>query len=226
MKVILINGSPRREKSISLMISKAFLEGMGVEYKQINLYDKKIEPCLADFSCWFKTPHKCVRQDDVEEIYQEIRMSDLTIWSMPLYVFNFPSEVKKLYDRIIQYLEPAITFDEKGRTTHPGIGEIGKQHLLVMTAAFPDVEGNFDGVKFQFQRMFGEASQMITCPESSLFVYKKSERISKLTATYLEEVKKAGSAYMQKGYIPQENMQYLNSRMMPREEYIEFTNSR
>lgn len=50
MKILLINGSPKGDRSNTLKLSKAFLEGIleidkDAEIRQMNLSEKKIAPC-------------------------------------------------------------------------------------------------------------------------------------------------------------------------------------
>ena len=50
MKILLINGSPKGDRSNTLKLSKAFLEGIleidkDAEIRQLNLSEKKIAPC-------------------------------------------------------------------------------------------------------------------------------------------------------------------------------------
>lgn len=237
MKILVMNGSARRGKSITLKITHAFLEGFceadqnaaGGEtatVEEINLYDKKISPCMADFSCWFKTPGECVIDDDVREIYERIEKADLVIWSMPLYVFGIPSVVAALLDRSMINLKPAIDIDERGWSTHPGFAGHPEKHMVIMSGAFPDTEGNFDGAVFQMRRNFGWNIPVITCPESTLLLYKKSEEILKLAAAYLETARQAGRQMRNSGKIEDETIRELNSCMMDRDAYIAFTNGR
>ena len=229
MKILVVNGSARRDKSITMKIADAFLEGFtddAVSIEKIHLYDKKINPCMADFACWFKTPGECVIQDDVKEIYQSIERADLVIWSMPLYVFGIPSVVSALLDRSMIHMKPAIILDEKGRTTHPGVCEHSEKHVVIMSAALPDVAGNFDGAIFQLRRNLGENIPVITCPESTLLLYKKSEKIRQMAADYLEMAREAGRQMRAKGHIAPDILERLNSCMMDREAYIDFTNGR
>ena len=54
MNILLINGSPKGDRSNTLKLSKAFLEGVleihkDAEIRQLNLSEKKIAPCRG---CW------------------------------------------------------------------------------------------------------------------------------------------------------------------------------
>ena len=75
MKVLVLNGSPKAERSNTLNITKAFLKGFpaDTEVEQVNLYKKDIKPCLGCFSCWSRTPGQCVIKDDMQDIYEKIK---------------------------------------------------------------------------------------------------------------------------------------------------------
>ena len=49
MKVLVINGSPKLEKSNSLRLTNAFVKGLQseteVEFEQLDIYKLNIEPC-------------------------------------------------------------------------------------------------------------------------------------------------------------------------------------
>ena len=49
MKVLVLNGSPKAERSNTLNITKAFLKGFpaDTEVEQVNLYEKDIKPAWA-----------------------------------------------------------------------------------------------------------------------------------------------------------------------------------
>ena len=72
MKILVINGSPRGEKSVTLKITRAFLEGMGESAEIIDTMRVNVKPCLGCFSCWWKTPGKCAQQDDMADILQDL----------------------------------------------------------------------------------------------------------------------------------------------------------
>ena len=55
MKVLVLNGSPKRDASDTMHITRAFLEGMGegaqIEAEIIHVIDRHIEFCRGCFAC-------------------------------------------------------------------------------------------------------------------------------------------------------------------------------
>ena len=104
MKILVLNGSPKREQSDTMHITRAFLEGMKEAARQdihiIHVIDKHIEYCTGCFSC-MRNGGTCVHDDDMRAILDEILSSDLLIWSFPLYCYGMPSHLKALLDRTI-----------------------------------------------------------------------------------------------------------------------------
>ena len=65
MKILVINGSPKGERSDTMKVTRAFLEGMGETYDYIDTMRVNVKPCLGCYACWFQTPGKCVQNDDM-----------------------------------------------------------------------------------------------------------------------------------------------------------------
>ena len=77
-KIVILNSSPKAEKGNTHVIVESFMDGArsaGAEAENIFLAKYKIQPCIACMSCWFKTPGKCVLQDDADMILE--KMSEL-----------------------------------------------------------------------------------------------------------------------------------------------------
>ena len=85
MKVLTINSSPRGGgRSKTELMLNYLVEGMqdaGAEVNGVNLREKKIKNCIGCFTCWSKTPGKCVHNDDMtNEIFPKLLNSDLIVY--------------------------------------------------------------------------------------------------------------------------------------------------
>ena len=101
MKILILNGSPKREKSDTMHITRAFLEGMQEAAHQeihvIDVIDRHIEYCTGCFACKMNGG-TCVHDDDMRAILDEILESDLLLFSFPLYCYGMPAPLKALLD--------------------------------------------------------------------------------------------------------------------------------
>ncbi len=221
MNILVINASANREKSTTMILTRAFLEGLGETAEVVNTIDLKMEPCKACYACWFATKGQCVQKDDAYEVMEKIRKADLVIWSIPLYAYGVPSHCKTLMDRTVCFNEPEMYIDEKGIAHHYGYEEGTKKTVLISTAGLPSYIGNFDGLIFQLRHMYGEKTPAICCAEGSLYM---NERTADIVAPYIENVKRAGEEYKNTGAISGGLQAYLDTLLVPAEEYVKVVN--
>ncbi|MBQ1572829.1 MAG: flavodoxin family protein, partial [Clostridiales bacterium] len=108
MKVLILNGSPKIERSNTLHVTDAFVSGFpeGTEVKRIDIYAKDIKPCRGCFACWASADGTCAIKDDMAEIIAAIKESDVIIESFPLYFYGMPSQLKAVTDRCLALAEP------------------------------------------------------------------------------------------------------------------------
>lgn len=101
MKVVAVNGSPRRGGNTEILIKKVFevLEKEGIETELILLAEKRVLPCDACRFCR-KNPGKCHIEDDLSEIMQKMLEADGIILGSPVYVGSATSQMKALLDRV------------------------------------------------------------------------------------------------------------------------------
>lgn len=66
--------------------------------------------CSGCWSCWWKTPGKCIFKDDADEIFKSVINSDFIIFASPLIAGFISSSLKKITDRLIVLLHPYIKF--------------------------------------------------------------------------------------------------------------------
>lgn len=105
MKIIAINGSPRKNKNTVTLLNKA-LEGaksQGSEIELINLYDLKYRGCISCFACKRKDGEhgKCAMKDDLTPVLEKLKTADAIIFGSPIYNMNITSGISALLERFI-----------------------------------------------------------------------------------------------------------------------------
>ncbi|MBR7000636.1 MAG: flavodoxin family protein [Lachnospiraceae bacterium] len=85
LKVLLLNGSPRKDGNIALALGEMekVFAGLGVEYETIQLGREDIRGCIACESC--RHTHRCVFNDIVNEIAVKFEAADGLVIGSPVY---------------------------------------------------------------------------------------------------------------------------------------------
>jgi putative NADPH-quinone reductase/putative sterol carrier protein len=224
--VLVINGSPKGEKSNTLQLANAFIEGLNSAgnhlIETITVSQKNIEPCRGCFCCWEKTPGKCVIADDMGGILEKYINADVIVWSFPLYYYGVPSKTKALIDRLLPGNLPDIIAHADGSAGHPQRYDLQNQrHVLVSTCGLFTIRHNYDALIKQFEIMFGHRFAAILCPEGELF---RVPQLEERTSEYLRYVTRAGEEYIKQGVFSGETQEKLNEPLYPPEAFMEMAN--
>ena len=85
LKVLLLNGSPRKDGNIALALGEMekVFAGLGVEYETIQLGREDIRGCIACESC--RRTGRCVFNDIVNEIAVKFEAADGLVIGSPVY---------------------------------------------------------------------------------------------------------------------------------------------
>lgn len=226
MKVLVINGSPKGNRSNTYKLAKAFLAGMeerakagedAFEVEEIQVDRQDIHPCRGCFSCWSKTPGVCCIRDDMRDVIRKLLWADVTIWSFPLYYFTVPGGLKNLIDRQLPMVQPFMVENEAqtGNGSHPPRYDMsGKKTVVISTCGFYTAQGNYDGVCSLFDHVCGKENYTtVFCGQGELF---RVPDLSQRTDEYLGYVQKAGKEYAAGGILP-ETREKLDQLLYPRE---------
>ncbi len=224
MKILVFNGSPKREKSDVMHITRAFLEGMKEageqEIELINAVDKHIEYCTGCFAC-MRNGGNCIHDDDMRPILEKMLESDLLLFSFPLYCYGMPAPLKAIIDRVLPLSSMAMT---KVGDRYEHVGQADFEHLrylMICGCGFPNSKHNFEPAVAQFKLLFPGNHTIITVPESPMFSAKEAAPV---TAPRLALVRKAGKQYAETGEIDEELLAEITSPMIPEETYAAIVN--
>ena len=102
MKVVAINGSPRKGGNTEIMLNAVLepLNQAAVETKIIQVGGKNIHGCRGCWACQKLLNRKCAFNDDiVNDILEDLFSADAIIWGTPSYYSNMTPELKALIDR-------------------------------------------------------------------------------------------------------------------------------
>jgi multimeric flavodoxin WrbA len=102
MKVIAINGSPRKNGNTygSLKIVCDTLEKEGIETEILQLGGKRYSGCISCGRCRVNQNKRCAIEDDgMNAILEKIYAADGILIGSPVYFSNVTTEVKALIDR-------------------------------------------------------------------------------------------------------------------------------
>lgn len=111
MKVMAINGSPRKKWNTAIMLERA-LEGAaskGAVTDLVHLYDLDFKGCTSCFLCKMlegKSLGKCGYKDDLTPILRRVDEVDVLILGTPIYFGLETGELRSFMERLLfQYLQ-------------------------------------------------------------------------------------------------------------------------
>ena len=184
MKVLVFNASPRKARGTTDVLLEAFIDGAkagNAEVEKHHIVDLDINGCLSCFSCWWKTPGKCVHRDDMDWILPKIAEADILVFGSPIYGRNVTHYMQRLVERTFSFTLPEMNTKE-GETSHPTRLRRFPQIVLAATCGFPDL-ANFDIV-----RALNPTALHILLPASQIMFYNETKEY---ISDFLEAIRHA-----------------------------------
>lgn len=231
MKIIAFNGSPRGEKGNTHRMVAEFLKGAqdaGAETENIFLVQKKIHYCAGCFSCWTKTPGKCVIKDDMEDLLQKYMKSDIVVFASPIYVGSVTGIMKNFIDRSIPLYDPRLEKNKNGICTHVKRYKTYPKMALISNCGFPE-QAHFN----YFRSIFGYFEFMATKNDIIIAeIYRGEGELLKVEDASLKPVldnyskllRKAGAEIVKNQKLSDATKLELEKPLIPYDTYIETAN--
>ena len=136
--ITIFRGSPRKHGNTNALtdVVAERLRDMGARLREHDLYDMRIEPCIACRECqkdWSTVC--CARDDDMEQIFESVQESSLLILATPIYSWYCTPPMKAMLDRLV-YAMNMYYGDRRG----PSLWQ-GKRVALIVTSGYPEEKG-------------------------------------------------------------------------------------
>ena len=151
MKIIAINGSPRKDWNTATLLNKA-LEGaasQGAETELIHLYDLNYKGCISCFSCKLrdgKSYGKCAVHDALTPILGRIEEADALILGSPIYLGAVTGEMRSFLERLVF---PYLVYDAQRSSLFKKKIPVG----FIYTMGVPEIFIKEMGYEQQFKMM-------------------------------------------------------------------------
>jgi len=143
MKIIAINGSPRKKWNTATLLEKA-LEGAtseGAETEIIHLYDLNFKGCISCFACKLKDGKsygKCAMHDDLTPVLEGLKDADAVILGSPIYLGNSTGEMRSFMER---YVFPYLVYSDSLPSLYPKNIPVGFIYTMGIKEEYFDMFG-------------------------------------------------------------------------------------
>jgi FMN-dependent NADH-azoreductase len=220
MKFIVFNGSPAGADSNTNVIAEAFLSGAkraDADVENIFLINKNIGHCKGCFACWFKTPGKCVMQDDMAELLDKYNAADVVCFASPVYTWNMTAALKNFVDRLISLKSPLIS-NSDGNFDLADSKPKTQRFMVISNCGFPG-DNNFEVMKGVFASCAPVLEIYRNCGK---LLKSKDGKIKAIVNEYLQVVDQAGYEMATRNYVSKEIKLKLEMPLMPIPDYVKY----
>ncbi|KKH95081.1 flavodoxin [Methanosarcina sp. 1.H.T.1A.1] len=165
MKVIAINGSPRKKWNTATLLEKA-LEGAaseGVETEIVHLYDLNFKGCTSCFACKLKDGKsygKCAMQDELTPVLERLKEADAVILGSPIYLGNSTGEMRSFMER---YVFPYLVYSNDIPSLYPKNIPVGFIYTMGVKEEYMDMFGlrkTIELNEYIAKRIFGDSESL------------------------------------------------------------------
>jgi len=201
--VLALNASPRKQHGTTDIIIDYFLEGArqaGATTKKHYVTDLDIKGCTGCFTCWTKTPGRCIHRDDMDWLIPETKEAEIIIFGTPIYNGNITHYMQRMTERFLPTLLPWM--EESGDTTHHPLRYEKKpqKRVLVAVAGFPDHQA------FNIVKAISPDSLHILLPSSQILQDMEGKKLMK---GFTDAVTESAKQLIRRGEVDQETKNKL-----------------
>ena len=229
MRVLILNGSPRIERSSTDLILGPFIEGMKEAGASIEkIYTKKldIKPCRGCFTCWTKTPGVCVQKDDMAMMLPKVASADILVYATPLYVDGMTSTLKAFIDRTIPLLKGVFEIRDD-HCRHPLRDHVVKngKAVLVSVSGFTEMD-NFDSLIHHVRAICRNEKREFVGAIIRPYAWAFQDVFPSGDVEHIyDALKEAGKQLITTGKFEEKTLEIISQELVPRDAIIQGINA-
>jgi multimeric flavodoxin WrbA len=226
MRIFVVNSSPRGggQSKTELMLNH-LVEGMqeaAADVEVVNLREKNIKNCIGCFTCWTKTPGKCLHKDDMtKELFPKWLESDIVVYATPLYYHFINSTMSTFLERTLPAIQPFFKRGE-GKTYHPLRHKV-PSIVLLSVCGFPE-ESEFDALSEFIKHTRHKDVKVVAEIYRSAAETMTSGFLQDKTNDILEATKSAGNELVRSGTVSPETMARIRQPLIDSQTFADMGN--
>lgn len=227
MKVVAINGSPRKDTGNTAILLDAFFRGVEDAGSSVELFyarELDIKPCTGEMHCWYVNPGQCYIKDDMQTVYPVLWRADIVVLGSPVYI-PLPGEMQNIINRLCPLVEPHLS-TVKGRTRARFRKFVKiRKFVLVSTGGWWE-KGNF-GTVVRIVRELAEDAGVeyagaLLRPHA--FLMKQEGELTPHGIEVLEAARKAGYELVKRGKMDKKTLSAVSRPLISRKAFINMYN--
>lgn len=116
MKLLIINGSPRRENTWKIIERvKNTLKDLdeNIAFNEIDLINEEIPPCIGCYNCFTNGENTCPHSKIIQPIVKQMIECDGLIITSPVYAMNVTGLTKNFIDHLAYFYHRPYFFEDK-----------------------------------------------------------------------------------------------------------------
>ncbi|MFX1561529.1 MAG: flavodoxin family protein [Promethearchaeota archaeon] len=225
MKVLILNGSPHKDRGATGSLLKHFVEGMEDAKAEVEIiYSKGLDlgDCRGCFNCWSSAPGKCIQDDEMTEILSKMADADLIVLATPVYIDGMTGSLKSLLDRSIPLLHGAFELrDDHCRHALRDHVKAGKLALFSV-CGFTEMD-NFDPLIAHVEAISKNMNREFVGSLLRPYAWIIEPGLKQgAPLKYIHDaVKQAGHQLISEGRMKEETLSTISSEIVPRARVIE-----
>lgn len=223
VKVLVINGSPRKQKGNTALVLDAFVDGMveaGADVDQVYASELDIKPCVGEFDCWYHNVGHCYIRDDMQSLYPRLRESDVWVVGTPVFI-PLPGALTNLLNRLMPLIQ-CIVETKDGRTRarfHTDVRT--KRFVLVGVSGWWELDnfGSVIHVMTELCKDVGlEFSGAVLRPHA--YYMKEKGELTEDGKEVLRAAHRAGRQLVEWGYMSPEALEAVRRPLVDLEKFV------
>ena len=224
LAIFAVNSSPRTggASKTELMLNHlvAGMREAGAEAEVVNLREKRIKSCIGCFTCWSKTPGRCIHQDDMTlELFPKYMQADLLVFATPLYYHTMNGAMSTFRERTLPGIHPHIEYDENGKSYHPMRYQPGG--MVWLSVCGYAEESEFDALSDYLHRTRHKDVTILAEIYRSASEAMTSPGLEEITKDVLQATTRAGRELVESMRISPETMARIRQPIVDPKQYAQ-----